>query len=118
MNLKTVKLESRGPSVTNPEQIIKTLTALNVMGGLTPRTAIEMVNETIQLTLPTLPEIGDEHWDEWMDQPLSLTLKKQPTQQTGDTTQSPDMQAIKDDPTKVLEEDGDIALKSPENGQQ
>ena len=118
LNLKTVKLESRGPSVTNPEQIIKTLTALNVMGGLTPRTAIEMVNETIQLTLPTLPEIGDEHWDEWMDQPLSLTLKKQPTQQTGDTTQSPDMQAIKDDPTKVLEEDGDIALKSPENGQQ
>ena len=88
------------------------------MGGLTPRMAIEMVNETIQLTLPQLPEKGVEEWEEWMDQPLSLTLKKQPTQQTGDSTHSPEMQAIKDDTLKVLEEDGDISLKSPENGQQ
>jgi PBSX family phage portal protein len=118
LNLKTVKLESKGPSVTNPEQIIKTLTALNVMGGLTPRTAIEMVNETIQLTLPQLPETGSEDWEDWMDQPLSLTLKMQATQQTGDAVNSPEMQAIKDEGMKTLEEDGDIALKSPENGQQ
>lgn len=118
LNLKTVKLESKGPSVTNPEQIVKTLTALNVMGGLTPRTAIEAINETLQLTLPSLPENGEEGWSEWMDQPLTLTLKKQGTQQTGDTTQSPDMQATKDQDIKTLEEDGDIALKSPENGEQ
>lgn len=118
LNLKTVKLESKGPSVTNPEQIIKTLTALNVMGGLTPRMAIEMVNETIQLTIPMLPEKGSEDWQEWMDQPMSLTLKMQPTQQTGDTQHSPDMQALKDDPIKTLEEDGDVSMKSPENGQQ
>mgnify|MGYP000636881661 CR=1 FL=1 len=45
LGLKTVKLESSGPSITNPEQIVKTLTAVNVMGGVTPRNAIDIVNE-------------------------------------------------------------------------
>lgn len=116
--LKTVKLESRGPSVTNPEQIVKTLTALNVMGGVTPRSSVDVINEMLQLTMPQFPEEGQEGWDEWMDQPLALTLKQQGAQQTGDTNEPPEGEAAKDDDIRALEKDGDISLKSPENGEQ
>lgn len=118
LNLKTVKLESKGPSVTNPEQIVKTLTALNVMGGVTPRTSISVINETLQLTIDQYPEQGEEGWEEWMDLPLSLAIRKQGTQQTGDTPNTHDMQQIKDDDIKELEDSGDIAPRSPENGAQ
>ncbi len=75
LNLQTVKLESRGPQITAPDQIVKTLTAANVMGALTPRTAQAGINEAIDLSIPTYPEEGQEGHEDWMEQPISLTLK-------------------------------------------
>jgi PBSX family phage portal protein len=112
LNLQTVRLESKGPAITNPEQVIKTMTALNVMGGLTPRKAIDLANEAMQLTIPQYPAENEEGWEEWMDRPISLALKNP----RSDNTQ--DEQSLKDQDTKDVEGDGDVGQKEPENGQE
>lgn len=109
LNMKTVWLQLKAPSITNPEQIVKTLTALNVMGGMTPRKAIQAASKLLQIDLDDYPEKGAADYEEWMDKPIQLSLKGEATQ-VG--------QSVKDAATKALEADGDIAPASPENGQQ
>lgn len=123
LNLKTVCLQSRGPRVTNPDQVIKTLTAVNVMGGLTPRTAIDLVNETMQLSIPKLPEKGAEGWEEWMDMPISLSQRMAivtDTQQTGQGDSTHSGQAGKTGKIKSTEATGATGVDSlaVQNGQQ
>lgn len=75
LNLQTVKLESKGPQITVPEQVIKTLTAANVMGALTPRNAQLGINEAMELSIPEYPAKGTADWEEYMDLPIAMTLK-------------------------------------------
>jgi PBSX family phage portal protein len=124
LNLSTVKLETRGPEVTNPEQIVKTLTATNVMGAVTPRSAIDVINETMQLSLPALPKKGEEGWEEWMDKPISLSQRivvaESRQQQTGEGDETNESSSGKDGSVKGIEEEGDIGVGSlaVEHGQE
>lgn len=109
LGLKTVKLTSRTPSITSPEMVIKTLTALNVMGALTPRRAQDTANKMLQVEMAPYPQKGEEGYEEWMDRPIVFATRNQSTH---------DEQAIKDDPTKDLEAEGDIGQQAPKNGEQ
>jgi PBSX family phage portal protein len=111
LNLKTVKLRSKNPSITNPELLLKALTALNVMGGLTPRSAQIAAASALRTELAFYPEKGEEGYEEWMDQPIALTLRDM-------TKNSQVEQSVKDQDTKDVEEDGDISEKQPEHGQE
>jgi PBSX family phage portal protein len=113
LNLKTVKLESKGPTVTNPEQVLKVLTAGNVMGAVTPRSAIDSINETMQLSLPQYPEPGTKEWLQWMDEPIAFSLKK-----GTDHAHTHDEQAAKDQDIKDREAEGDILPAPVEHGQE
>lgn len=112
LNLQTVKLELRGPQITAPEQVIKTLTAANVMGALTPRNAQLAINEAMELSIPEYPTEGQDGHELYMDQPISLTLKGMgrtdtmpPTGKPASSSQTE--QGIKDNATKEVEGDGD-----------
>ena len=109
MRLRTVKLVSRTPSITSPEGMIKTLTALNVIGAVTPRSAQKLANTLLQIEIPEYPAKDAEGWEEWMDKPLVLTTGAAKTHED---------QATKDDATKDIEASGDIGMKAPENGKQ
>jgi len=113
LNLSTVRLESKAPSITNPEQVIKSLTALNVMGGVTPRTAIDTANEALELSIPQYPDKGTEGWMPWMDEPVAFALRGA---KLGENTQ--DEQGDKTEDIKDEEEDGDTLPKPPEKGQE
>lgn len=108
LDIKTVKLASRVPTISSPETMIKTLTALNVMGAVTPRAAQANANKFLQLELPAYPEKGEEGYQEWMDMPLQMTMK------TASTTHPE--QAAKTAGIKELEEDGDVGFHQPEKG--
>ena len=109
LGLKTVMLKSKVPLITNPEMIIKALTALNVMGAVTPRSAIDNANRVLQIGLPQYPMKGEEGYEDWMDKPIAFSLK------AGNTHTE---QSVKDEDTKELEEDGDVSMKPPEHGQE
>ena len=116
LNLKTVKLVSRTPSITSPEMVIKTLTALNVIGAITPRAAQTASNKVLQTEIPAYPEKGAEGYEDWMDRPIALSLKASGATQDPQATH--DEQNLKDQGTKDVEGDGDVAAKAPKNGQQ
>lgn len=120
LNLRTVKLESRGPESTSPEQIVKTLTATNVMGGVTPRSSISAINETFQLDLPQYPEPGADGHQEWMDVPLAIGQKMilAAEQQTGEGDTDRDGEAAKDQDIKDREVEGEINPEPVEHGQE
>ena len=114
LGLHTVQLRSRAPSITNPEMIVKSLTALNVMGGLTPRSAQALVFSLLRIEEGTYPLPGEDGYGEWMDQPLPLSLKSRegkPTADDGD-------QAAKDGDTRYVEGEGDVVPRAPEHGQE
>ena len=120
LNLQTVMMESRGPSVTNPDQVVKTLTAVNVMGGVTPRSSIELINETMQLSLPTYPAEGEKGYEEWMDMPIALSIKLMGSaQQTGEGEES-EVSGTKTDKIDETEAEGETGASSQavENGEQ
>ena len=114
LNLKTCKLESKGPLLTNPDQVVKALTATNVMGGVTPRSAVDIINETMQLTLPQYPELNQEGWEPWMDKPISLGQREAmgSTQQTGEGDSTHGEEETKDAKTKEIEESGETGVES------
>ncbi len=121
LNLKTVKLESKGPTVTNPDQVVRTLTAVNVMGGVTPRSSIDMVNETLQLSLPQYPEEGEEGYEPWMDMPMPLSQRVLAgSQQTDEGENTHDGQTPKDQDIKDREKDGETGVgeEAVEHGQE
>lgn len=107
LHLQTVRITSRVPSITDPESLIKSLTALNVMGALTPRTANETSNRILQIELPEYPKVGEEGYEEWMDKPILFVTRG---------VKSQDGQEVKGDETKNVEGDGDISQKQPEHG--
>lgn len=109
LNLKTVCLRSKASSITNPEQVIKSLTALNVMGAVTPRTSLDAANRVLQLDLPKYPEVGTEGYDTWMDEPIVFVTRG---------TASQAGQAAKDAITKQVEGTGDTGPVQPEHGQE
>jgi capsid portal protein len=116
LNLKTVRIESTGPRVTNPDQVIKSLTAVNAMGAVTPRTAIKIVNETMQLSLDELPEKGQEGYEEWMDMPMQIAQRKvmadQKAQQTGEGSNTHAGQESKTPKVKETEATGSTGAES------
>lgn len=117
MRLTTVKLVSRTPSITSPESLIKSLTALNVMGAVTPRDVQKIANTVMQIEVAPYPERGEEGWEAWMDQPIALTIKEGSTAEDGQGN-SHDEQNQKDASTKAVEGSGDTGNKQPEHGQE
>lgn len=113
LNLGTVKLESRGPQITNPEQIVKTLTAANVMGALTPRAAVDALNEALQMFLPQYPKEGEEDYEEWMDTPVSITLR---TIGRGSPDSTREEQDTDTDEIRETQESGATGPRNPEHG--
>lgn len=113
MNLQTVKLESRGPLVTNPDQLVKALIALNTMGGLTPRKSIEAMNEVLDWSLENYPAKGAEGYEEWMDTPISISMK---TPRGGENGQETDGESAGKDNDVNSSEKGET--KPPEHGQE
>lgn len=109
LGLRTCKLTSRVPLTSNSETIVKSLTALNTMGALTPRMANELGNRVLQVDLPPYPKKGEECYEEWMDQPI-LFVSRGTASQAG--------QAQKTEEQKTVEETGEVGMKQPENGAQ
>ena len=120
LGFTTVRIESMGPKITNPDAILKALTALNVMGGVTPRSAIDMANETMQLSLPQYPEKGSEDWEEWMDLPMNLGLKRhaQEAKSAEKLPRDNENQGSKDADTKETEGTGKTGPRTPEHGKE
>ncbi len=109
LRLTTVKLASRTPAITSPEGLVKTLTALNVIGAVTPRSAQVIANTVMQIEIPLYPAKGEAGYEDWMDKPLVLTTGK---------AKSNEEQGAKSDAVKETEATGDAGMKPPENGQQ
>lgn len=109
LRLVSAILVSRTPSITSPEMVLKTLTALNVIGSVTPRAAQSIVNKMLQIEMEPYPRKGEEGYEPWMDRPMILETGKQKSQGA---------QAIKSDDIKEIEEDGDIGQQAPKNGNQ
>lgn len=109
LGLTTVKLRSRVSLSSNPETIIKSLTALNAMGALTPRIANKLGNQVLQVDLDPFPEVGEEGYEEWMDQPIIFVTKG---------TASDEGQRLKSEEDKDIEDpdDGDVGQRQPEHG--
>ena len=116
LKLTSVKLVSRTPSITSPEMLIKTLTALNVIGAITPRSAQLISNKVLQTEIPQYPQKGEEDYEEWMDKPISMSVKQGAAPDGGTATH--EEQNMKDMQTKELEGDGNVGNKPPKNGQQ
>ncbi len=121
LNLKTVSLRSMTPAITNPEALIKSLTALNVMGAVTPRKALEAANKILQIDIDPYPQKGEEGYEDWMDKPIIFATKTgsgnegiDPAKQGGTHAG----QEQKDEDTKEVEGEGDVSLQQPENGNQ
>ena len=121
LGLTTVCLRSKTPAITNPEGLIKSLTALNVMGAVTPRSALDAANKILQIDIPSYPEKGEPDYEDWMDKPIIFSAKGA----SGNTGIDPattggtqDEQAIKDAATKGIEAEGNVGLAQPENGGQ
>lgn len=110
LGMKSVKLIGRVPTISSPENTIKTLTALNVMGGVTPRSAQLVANSVLQMELPPYPQPGEDGYEEWMDKPIALS-------RTGAATTHAE-QDEKTDEIKGIEEDGNVGLRRPENGKE
>lgn len=135
MRLATVKVVSRIPAITSPEMMIKTLTALNVMGAVTPREAQKAANKVLQVEITPYPEKGENGYDDWMDAPLVITAQKQVKKQAelaakaaaqakkeqinaqGEIAKTHDGQALKDVSTKKVEKTGNVEQLRPKNGQ-
>lgn len=109
MRLKSAKLTSRTPSITSPEMVVKTLTAGNVMGAVTPRSAQKVMNKMLQLELPEYPEKGEAGYEEWMDQPMVMGVQAQKTHAA---------QNLKSDENKDVEDTGDVSASQPKHGEE
>lgn len=115
LNLKTVKLESRGPLITNPDQLVKALIALNTMGGLTPRRAVDAMNEVLDWSMPNYPEAGAEDYEDWMDTPMQIAAK---TPRAGEDGGETGAESEARTPEVDDAEEGNTGPRAPENGSQ
>ena len=115
LRLRTVCLVSRTPAITSPDQIIKAMTALNVMGAMTPRAAQKLANTLLQIEMPEYPNLGETGYEEWMDLPLTLSAKANSPE---DSATSHVEQNAKTDSLKDTEDTGDINGRPPKHGQE
>lgn len=121
LGLKTVSLRSKTPAITNPEGLIKSLTALNVMGAITPRSSLDAANKILQIDIPPYPEKEEDGYEEWMDKPIIFAAKGASGNTGIDpaaTGGSQEEQAAKPQDVKNTEGDGNVGLQQPENGSQ
>lgn len=116
LRLKTCKLVSRTPAITSPDMTIKTLTALNVMGAITPRKAQTVANKMLQLEIEPYPQPGEPEYEEWMDKPIIFAAKAGADPNGGAATHAE--QNLKDPNLKDDESSGNINQKAPKNGEQ
>ena len=72
LRLISACLVPRTPSVSSPGDFIKALTALNVMGAVTPRSAQLAANKALQIEVDQYPQKGAVGYEEWMDQPIIM----------------------------------------------
>lgn len=113
LGLKSCMLVSRVPAISSPENTVKTLTALNVMGAVTPRSAQQVANKVLQMELPEYPKKGDADYEDWMDEPIQLGLKST----SNSDNQNQHLQAgLKTDAIKETEQSGNPGFTRPENG--
>jgi capsid portal protein len=110
LGLTSVKLKGRIPAINSADMTIKTLTALNVMGGVTPRTSQNIANQVLQNEIPEYPAPGEEGYEDWMDKPLAMTLR------AGSPTNTHVEQGAKTEEVKEIEGDGMVGFRRPENG--
>ena len=115
LGLKTVCLRSQTPAITNPEGLIKSLTALNVMGAVTPRSALDAANKILQIDIPAYPEKDEDGYEEWMDKPMSMELSKASGVPQKDAVNTHEGQASKDKSVKQIEGTG-VLDTAPEHG--
>jgi PBSX family phage portal protein len=106
LGLQTVKLQSVGPTISNPQDIVKALTAGNQMGALTPRKAVDGLNEAMDIGIIQYPEPEAEGWEEWMDEPLALSLRKTSPEPDADAT---NQERGMNDPDSPVREETDAA---------
>lgn len=118
LGMKSCKLTSRTPSITSPDMVIKTLTALNVMGAVTPRKAQAIANKMLQLEMDPYPQKGQEGYEEWMDRPIVVTGWEMRGNKADGGLLDHISQAAKDAEAKDIEDTGQIAQKRPKNGKQ
>jgi PBSX family phage portal protein len=109
LGLATCKLVSRVPLTSNSETTIKSMTALNTMGALTPRMANALANKLLQVDIPQYPSEGEDGYEEWMDKPIIFVSKG---------TASDAGQNQKDESTKAIEAGGTVGPTAPEHGQE
>lgn len=120
LDLKTCKLVSRSPSITSPEMVLKSLTALNVMGAVTPRKAQTIANKLLQIEMDPYPKKGEEGYEPWMDKPIIFEAKKGSEGSESEDGQplDHDNQSTKDADTKKTEKDGKIDARQPKHGEE
>ena len=128
LRLKTCKLVSRTPAITAPEMMMQALTALNVMGAVTPRTAQEVSAKMMQIELPQYPAKGASDYEDWMDRPMPLTIASgnpddsldpnSPDHVAPATANTDKAQNAKSPAIKATEKTGKVGFKQPENGKQ
>lgn len=121
LNLKSVSLRSKSPVVTNPEILIRSLTALNVMGAVTPRVAREAANKILQIEMPAYPDKDAEGYEPWMDEPIIFATKTNSGNEGIDPAGKGNThtgQGQKDNNLKALESIGDPSVPNPEHGQE
>jgi PBSX family phage portal protein len=116
LGLETVKLESRGPQLTAPGDVVKALSAMNQMGGVTPRSAIDVINEHLQINVPPYPEKDTEGWVAWMDEPINLTLRTAGGRREGDVSE-PDDETDPDESRAEDAEEGETASTETPNAE-
>lgn len=115
LDLVSCKLVSRVPSVTSPDMVIKTLTALNVMGAVTPRRALTIANKMMQMEMEPYPMPGKPGYEEWMDKPMVISGRE--LQAAGIYDSNHLDQSVKTPAIKQDEEDGNILPRAPKNGE-
>lgn len=119
MNLRTCMLVSRTPQITNPEMVIRTLTALNTIGAITPRHAQLIANTMLQIEIPPYPQPGQEGYEEWMDIPIQMSIRnpyKDHEAGAGEVVEGE--QTNKTELVKEIEQTGNVGLRQPKNGEQ
>ncbi|MCF1459437.1 MAG: hypothetical protein LPH21_18390 [Shewanella sp.] len=105
-------MESLAPAITNPEQVVKAMTALGVLGGITPRQAIHLANQELRIPVTQYPEKDEEGYEDWMDKPTHVLMKL-----ISGTLSTDDEANGKSDDIKNLEGDGDMN-RQPEHGEE
>ena len=75
LGLKTVKLQSKSMQVTESGEIVKAVSTLTVSGAITPRKATKVAKNDLGMDIDQYPEAGEDGYEDWMDKPLSLTVR-------------------------------------------